>query len=231
MKRIIFIILTLLFSTGCATTSTINELSGTYHENSDKFDTYRFAFKHKTDNYYFGSLYLREGDLKCYFFVGYKNDKLHYFFPAYHLYELKQTYNKNLSVEQKIENTLTKINKYKLANQKCTKKIATGQTTVSAKLRYAIEAAPYAALALMFFPVMLEPSIAAVKEHENIKNINTIKLGMSKKQIENILTKKLIIRKSELYTDYYLQFYNTRLVTYYKDDQLYAMVFGYHKSK
>lgn len=224
MKEILIIFMA-FYSAGCSSARTKDELLGSYKENAGRFHSNTFAFTYGLDDYYFGLVTLESEKNVCDFFVGYKNNKQKYFFPAYRLVELRQVYDRDQTVEEKISKALEKIDSFAVEDQKCTSKIAKTQISVAESVATLIVYSPFIIMAI---PFMVEPAVKSLQEESILRRVRKLKLGMNLNQVKELLSKKLKARESKYDIDYYLDIGKSRLVMYFKDNKLLAMVYGYH---
>ena len=221
-----FLLALIFIFTSCAQTPKRMEDMQTYfEENANELNLRQsFAFYHGNESYYFAARDIKDGQYSCHFFIGFKNEKLSYSFPAYRFKELDSIYEKNISLEEKKTLALNKINDFDFVSQKCTKEIALHKTDPLEDALTFLVFAPFIPLALVFGA---ETWINSTKETLLNAKMDHLRLGMTVEQVKEVLDEPLVERKTKHYTYHQVDNQHYRLVMFFKDGKLNAMARGF----
>lgn len=206
-----------------------DELNGSYASNIQKLDLNNsFAFILGSDEYYFSQVLLTEGNFKCRFFVGFKNEQFRFSFPAFRLSELSTIYYEKHTLARKKELAVKKIEGFEVEKQKCTQEIAEKQKTMSdyaEEAGYLLVFAPAIPLALVFGG---EVWINGIKDAILENKMKHLRLGMSKAEVKTLLGRELVQNKTAYYEYDSLDYGSyQRIVLAFQDDKLTGLIRGF----
>lgn len=221
-----FLLALIFIFTSCAQTpKRIEDMKIYFEENANDLNLRQsFAFYHGNDSYYFAARDIKEGQFNCHFFIGFKNEKLTYSFPAYRFKELDAIYEKNTNLEDKKILALNKINDFDFVSQKCTKEIALHKVDPLEEALTFLVFAPLIPLALVFGA---ETWINSTKETLLNAKMDRLRLSMTMTQVKDTLDEPLVERKTKYYSYHQVDNDHYRLVMFFKDGKLNAMARGF----
>lgn len=204
------------------------EIQGGVGQNLKNLDfSTSFAFYHGKDEYHFASILLKEGDLKCPFFVGFKNGELKYSFHSWRLVELSKIYYDKLTLEQKKTLALKKLDELEVEQQKCTRKNAQRDMTTHEMIESGLMLiffAPIIPLAMMTFGA--EDAIKRVQDEMFSSRADNIRLGMSMEEVQKLMKKELQKEKIKHYEYYSVNGNDLRIAMVFEKNRLTGFVRG-----
>ena len=191
-----------------------------------------FAFNYQNDQYYFARSVVLDGEDKCWYVIGFKNQKVKYSFPLEKMKKLEEVYFKDLTVDQKKKKVIGLIDKFKQENRVCNKEIQKKQIRLDEYIAGGIMFTfllPIALISSVSFG--LPHTISEVVDFNLTKQMNKIRLGMSIYELEEVLNRRIKVKKLPKYDYYYVDSNHSRLVLLFKSGKLDAFVRGYKTKK
>lgn len=182
-----------------------------------------FAFKHKTDEYFFVSREVRDGSLNCQYIIGTKNGQ--YFTSFYDLNPLRKIYDRDdLSVDQKRQMILDKTQELNTFEKKCPSPSAKGSGPATDILSLLIWGP------LIPVAVVTAPIINSFTNDHDIRSMNVkfpkLKLGSSLAEVRKAFAPLYLEEQKINGLVFYVQQvdWGTRTILFFENDQLSVVV-------
>lgn len=184
-----------------------------------------FAFATGGHEYYFASTYVEDNGYKCYFYLGFKDQALTYKFPAQQLIALKSIYEGRMSIDEKMQKALKKIEE--LSNQKYACDAGVGQKQES-ELSQTFSFLFYGSVKMISIPFGGAQKLIEGYEYDAFADLlKGVRLGMNPGKVHWTIGKNPSELKAPPYVIEHLVQERHNLAFFYKDDKLIAFVFGH----
>lgn len=160
-----------------------------------------FAFEHKGLQYHFGSHLVKNGKHECHFFVGFRDGKFRYYFPARRLSELRKIHEAPNSIDKKMSAAVALLEQFRKqkfeCNQLYSRKFQKSllETTIL-YLGYSPLLVAGAMVSLVFWP---EELYRSVKKSVVQGRLDDLKLGMTPGEVRNLALEDLSYKKDGEY--------------------------------
>lgn len=228
LTNFIAVILSLIIASCANNPLKPEEVKGSFDKNVDHLNLNQsFAFYSGKDEYYFSRTLIENGDSKCIFFIGFKNNQFKYSFPAYRLTDLSKVYYANLSLRDKKNLVLQKLDNFAIEPQRCSEEIAIRETSASEVIEAALTLLVFAPAIPLGMIFGIDVYVESIKDSVLTKRLNQLRLGMTKNGIEKLLDRKLTINKTSQYEYFTLDTKYTRIAMDFEKGRLSGFVRGY----
>ena len=228
-----------IFATGCAHLKQSEQ--GQYPTYSDAVKELNldssFAFRSNGHDYYFVMAQTKGFIDECSRFDGYKDNRLWYSFPMKVFKDLQAIYSLGVSIEQKIQRVIHRIESNSPRMYQCIKSPEEPKKplmkNLSDKLGDGMTFVVYGSITVIFSPIIVPMVVAESMAEKSVeKRLQKIALGLSTDQINEIMKLEFVEEKSGPYLIHTYDVKNSsgnlwkRLVFVYNDQKLMAYVWG-----
>lgn len=215
----------------CATPAKkIKDLNQTYDQMEQELQPIeRFGFEQDGHKYNFAPLYVKENGFECLYYLGFKSNELVFHFPIKELEKLRTIYAAKIPIEEKMRKILSNIETFSKVPLTCDKNFGQRQSSITED---ALNFVVWGGLGVALLPISLFFGGGQVltdgwKEHNFDKRLKTIRLGMSSKQVSDILEGTLTAQPASPYVISRFQNEKRDLIFVFKEQRLIAFVWSY----